>query len=140
VSQNTGDFNPDITFLNVDCRWFQGLQSLTPPLPAMPYGFRRTLRFFLIFFGGILSFFPYYSIWILSDERKGKIHYTFRRLLVLYRLIQPQILFFDLSLTLGRTTLSCLILVCVSQQRWLNVLGQKKASFHSFIGHHWRYT
>jgi hypothetical protein len=39
-----------------------------------------------------------------------------------------------LRLTLGRATLCSLILASVSQHRWLNAIGQKKAP-PSFIGH-----
>jgi hypothetical protein len=69
MTQNTGDFNPAIQFLNVDYRWLQGLQSLTPTLPAMPYGFRRTLGLFLIFFGWLFSFF---SVLFYLMREKGK--------------------------------------------------------------------
>jgi hypothetical protein len=36
-----------------------------------------------------------------------------------------------LRLTLGRAPLCSLILFCVSQHRWLNAIGQKKAAPHS---------
>ncbi len=36
-----------------------------------------------------------------------------------------------LRLTLGRIPLCSLILVCVSQHRWMNAIGQKKAPPHS---------
>jgi hypothetical protein len=125
MSQNTVDFNPEITFLNVYCRWFQGLQSLTPNLWV-----QADIRILSYIFGGIFlfSFRTILSGFYLMRE-KGKfiiLSGVFLFCTGLYNLWS-----FDLSLTLGCFTLSCLILVCVLQQRWLNLLGQKKASSHS---------
>ncbi len=120
---------PKVHFLMLIADGFRVLQSLTLPLPAMPYGFRRTLGFFLIFLGDFYIFFRTILSGFYLMREKGKS--IILSGVFLFYTGWHNLRSFDLSLTLGRPVLSCLILVCVSQQRWLDVLGQKKASSNS---------